>query len=718
MKNGNDDGYSYFLFAKSLPFDWNNTSNLYGSGADGSYWPISGQPNESAFGDEIPLYEGSKNSYRLPAGLYTVTVDLDYTHQYTTKSVKVTKRDVTMTISPASTFINVTRNVTMESNLTDLGGKIYYTTDGSNPKEQSNSNRHEYTGQLTISETTTIKAVAVLGCIYSEIVENTYTKLPATPEITPASCTFNEPLTVTITAEDGATIYYTTDGSVPSPENGTQYNGAFTVSTTTTVKARAYVGEFYSYSVAEVTYTYLQITTSRLAALEANPVEGESYLILDELTVGYVADDGTAYAKDADQDIEVPSEAHDYVATMLAERSHTNKTANWIAITGIDEVDEGQTIAANTLRGTLTDAVNFTLAVAQQPELSSSAVAYDVNTYIPCNFMGRSTQNGTNGKTYFFSTPQVDEFAHITNAVLASKTSGTSGEAGTYTMTIDSGTKNGENNVHWTANNSTLTWDDVSWNASYTGGKITNQNKWIQIGSQDNPSTQIVLTTTGFAGKTITSASLTGYCMSNEGPTLTITAGSATMLEDEPLEKQSSGTTNPAVYTTTSGPVSLDAGDALTFTINSTAHAGICLVGISVTYGDATGATGTFNLGTGAGVNTAGLEGEITVDLGSLGDSFNVGQMYSFDALIKTAAGGNGAPRRVAGNGNYSIQAVGNVTGNDIPTAVDELQSGKAVDGVRYVNVAGQVAATPWQGVNIVVTRYTDGSTRTTKVVR
>ena len=93
--------------------------------------------------------------------------------------------------------------------------------------------------------------------------------------------------------------------------------------------------------------------------------------------------------------------------------------------------------------------------------------------------------------------------------------------------------------------------------------------------------------------------------------------------------------------------------------------------------------------------------------------------IFSFGGiLIKTAASGNGAPRRVAGNGNYSIQAVGNVKGNDIPTAVDELQSGKAVDGVRYVNVAGQVAATPWQGVNIVVTRYTDGSTRTTKVVK
>ncbi len=519
---------------------------------------------------------------------------------------------------------------------------------------------------------------------------------------------------VTITAAEGCTLKYTVNDG--AEQTTTSNTATVTINEATTIVAKAVDGN--NNESEEATATYTVLTTTTLAALEANPEQGKSYVINDMLTVAYVAADGTAYAKDADQDIEVPADAHDYVATQLTDRSHTNKTANWIAITGIDEVSEGQTIAANSLRGALTDAVNFTLAVSQQPELSNDPVEYyDVNTYIPCNFMGQSTQTGTNGQTYFFSTPQVNEFAHITNAVLASKTSGTSGEADTYTMTIDSGTKNGVNNVHWTDNNATLTWDEVSWNASYAGGQIYNQNKWIQIGSQDNPSTQIVLTSTGFAGKTITSASLTGYCMSNYGPTLTITAGSATMLEDEPLVKQSSGTTDPAVYTTTSGPVSLAAGDALTFTINSTAHAGIGLVGISVTYGEGS-ATGTFNLGTGAGVNTAGLSGEITVDLGSLGDSFTVGQMYTFDALIKTAASGNGAPRRVAGNGNYSIQAVGNVSGNDIPTAVDELQSGKAVDGVRYVNVAGQVAATPWQGVNIVVTRYTDGSTRTTKVVK
>ena len=37
---------------------------------------------------------------------------------------------------------------------------------------------------------------------------------------------------------------------------------------------------------------------------------------------------------------------------------------------------------------------------------------------------------------------------------------------------------------------------------------------------------------------------------------------------------------------------------------------------------------------------------------------------------------------------------------------------------VQYVNVAGQVANTPFNGVNMVVTRYADGSTVTTKVIK
>jgi hypothetical protein len=282
VNNGTHEGYSLFMFAKSLPYTEDN-SNFYGSGADGSYWGIGGT-NESAFGDEIPLYEGSKNSYRLPAGLYTVTVDLDYTgHEYTTKSVKVTKRDVTMTISPNNATFDDTKTVTMASNLTDIGGKIYYTTNGNDPRDP-NSGRIEYTGELTINATTTFKAVAFIGNLYSAVVEKTYTKTPAAPVITPNGGTIYEATQVTITAEEGTTIYYTTDGSTPTPENGTQYTAPFTVSATTTVKARAYVGDTYSnVTTAEFTYSNVQPSTGNfvLVTSASQLVAGNEYIIIN-----------------------------------------------------------------------------------------------------------------------------------------------------------------------------------------------------------------------------------------------------------------------------------------------------------------------------------------------------------------------------------------------------------------------------------------------------
>ena len=53
----------------------------------------------------------------------------------------------------------------------------------------------------------------------------------------------------------------------------------------------------------------------------------------------------------------------------------------------------------------------------------------------------------------------------------------------------------------------------------------------------------------------------------------------------------------------------------------------------------------------------------------------------------------------------------------DQVTGVDSI-SGKAVAGVKYYNVAGQASNKAFDGVNIVVTTYTDGTTRTVKVVK
>ena len=54
---------------------------------------------------------------------------------------------------------------------------------------------------------------------------------------------------------------------------------------------------------------------------------------------------------------------------------------------------------------------------------------------------------------------------------------------------------------------------------------------------------------------------------------------------------------------------------------------------------------------------------------------------------------------------------------NDV-TAVENVNAGKAVASVRYYNAAGQQATNAFQGVNIVVTTYNDGTQSVSKVVR
>ena len=58
---------------------------------------------------------------------------------------------------------------------------------------------------------------------------------------------------VTITGPDGATIYYTQDGSTPT-SSSSQYSSAITLSATATIKAIA-IKDGVSSSVAEKTFT-------------------------------------------------------------------------------------------------------------------------------------------------------------------------------------------------------------------------------------------------------------------------------------------------------------------------------------------------------------------------------------------------------------------------------------------------------------------------------
>ena len=89
----------------------------------------------------------------------------------------------------------------------------------------------------------------------------------------PVSSNFMESMIVEITnLTDGATIFYTVDGSTPSVENGTIYTGPFTIIETTTIKAIA-VKNGNTSSISEATYTRI---TPDCIFPEVNPKGGST----------------------------------------------------------------------------------------------------------------------------------------------------------------------------------------------------------------------------------------------------------------------------------------------------------------------------------------------------------------------------------------------------------------------------------------------------------
>lgn len=94
----------------------------------------------------------------------------------------------------------------------------------------------------------------------------------ATPTFDPAGGNYDTPQSVTISCEtDGATIYYTTDGTDPT-ETSTQYNGAIDVNKTMTIKAIAVADDMENSYVATATYTLPKFVENLTAAnaLETN----------------------------------------------------------------------------------------------------------------------------------------------------------------------------------------------------------------------------------------------------------------------------------------------------------------------------------------------------------------------------------------------------------------------------------------------------------------
>jgi uncharacterized repeat protein (TIGR03803 family) len=151
-------------------------------------------------------------------------------------------------ISPATGTYALPQPVTLTDAIS--GATIYYTTNGTTPTTSST----KYTSPITVSVPETIEAFAVAtGYTNSSVASATYMGTGIAPQFSPPAGIYASTQSVTLTAAAGATIYYTTNGSIPTTSSSV-YSKPITVSAIETIEAFAVVTGYSNSPVASGSY--------------------------------------------------------------------------------------------------------------------------------------------------------------------------------------------------------------------------------------------------------------------------------------------------------------------------------------------------------------------------------------------------------------------------------------------------------------------------------
>ncbi|MGB6829575.1 MAG: chitobiase/beta-hexosaminidase C-terminal domain-containing protein, partial [Terracidiphilus sp.] len=164
----------------------------------------------------------------------------------------------TPTFSPLPGAFTSAQSVTVAD--ATPGAAVYYTVDGSTPTAASTL--YSSSLPISVSATATIKAIATAsGYTSSAVTSGTYTiNLPmaATPAFSPAPGSYSTAQSVTLSdTTTGASIYYTTDGTIPTTSS-TLFSASspIAVATTTTIEAMAVASGYTQSAVATGAYTF------------------------------------------------------------------------------------------------------------------------------------------------------------------------------------------------------------------------------------------------------------------------------------------------------------------------------------------------------------------------------------------------------------------------------------------------------------------------------
>jgi hypothetical protein len=211
-----------------------------------------------------------------------VDVDFDVGNDKVKDKVKdPTPTTVALSVDPPAGTIGPSQTISL---ITDIpGAAIRYTINGAAPTASTGI---PYSAPFTLPDLsaapTTVKAIAYkAGMLDSAVLTTAYTLLPkgtvATPTASPQARAITQSQAITLaTATDGATIYYTIDGTYPSPSTSTEYRGPFTLPTDFPVmlQAVAVKADMTASAVMMVVYTNaspLPLPPVSVTATEVSP---------------------------------------------------------------------------------------------------------------------------------------------------------------------------------------------------------------------------------------------------------------------------------------------------------------------------------------------------------------------------------------------------------------------------------------------------------------
>lgn len=259
--------------------------------------PVAGADNTSVYSGSITVPEGS--------GYFTVTAMagkegmtdsgmVQFVYQYAgTVSPPY--------VSPVEGTVSINTQVTLAS--LDKDAQILYTTDGTDPTATSGI---LYSSPILITQDTIIKAIAVVNNVSSAVKTFTFyaaAELTApSPSIASGSVVTSGTI-LTLTAQSGAVVYYTTDGTSPKLDSAMTGNTAvITGQPGETVTVMTYAAGS-NYSDSQVA-TYVYMISNYENGVRVNRDTSEKVQAGDVLTLETDVTNGTIYYAVGDQ---VPS---------------------------------------------------------------------------------------------------------------------------------------------------------------------------------------------------------------------------------------------------------------------------------------------------------------------------------------------------------------------------------------------------------------------------